>query len=95
MNKMQKAIAKEYEPALRGVAARMVSAEEGFIETLMGLGGISHNEAAHAMTVMFHLKVAKRDGVDHIGVKHGAFLEPDAIRNAVAYQIPLKGSKAA
>lgn len=44
------------------------------------------SQAAHAMRVMLKLKVAKLDPVGGtIRVKHGMYLEPHAVENAVNY----------
>ena len=69
----------------QAIAQRIVNAENAFIETLMNRG-FSRAEAVKAMSTMIKLKVAKLDAVGGvINVKHGAFLEPSAIRNAVEY----------
>jgi phage-related protein (TIGR01555 family) len=71
----------------RNTAHRIVTAENNFRETLMrSAPGITEAEAEKAMRTMLKLKVAKLDPIiGRIDVKHGAFLEPEAIRNAVAY----------
>ncbi len=72
-------------PGTKSIAQRMVNGENAFIEVIMDKG-FTQEEAVKAMTTMLKLKVAKYDiGVGRINVKHGAFLEVDAIRNAVNY----------
>lgn len=72
-------------PGTRAMAQRIINAESNFVETLMRQG-FTREEGEKAMRVMLRLKVAKLDAVlGRISVKHGAFLEPDAIRNAVNY----------
>ena len=74
---------KEAIPGTRSVAQRMVNAEESFIQIIREKG-FSREEAIKAMGTMLRLKVAKLDPVNgRIDVKHGAFLDAAAIRNAV------------
>ena len=69
----------------RAIAQRIVNAEENFIEARIAQG-FTRQEAIKAMNTMLRLKVAKLDPViGRIEVKHGAFLEPFAILNAVNY----------
>jgi type IV pilus biogenesis protein CpaD/CtpE len=73
------------ETGFRAVAQRIVNAENGFVQILMEKG-FTRDEAAKAMRTMLKLKVAKMDAVNgRISVKHGAYLESAAIRNAVNY----------
>ena len=68
------------------IAQRTVNAENAFIAILMDRGSINRADAVKAMQTMLRLKVAKLDAVNGvISVKHGAFLEPGAIVNAVNY----------
>jgi hypothetical protein len=70
----------------KNTAHRIVTAENNFVESLVRIAGCTEEEARKAMRTMLNLKVAKLDAViGKINVKHGAFLEPDAIRNAIAY----------
>lgn len=67
----------------KAVAQRIANAEAGFVQTIMEKG-FTHEEATKAMRTMLKLKVAKLSiGTGRIAVKHGAFLELSAIRNAV------------
>lgn len=76
---------KERIPGTKAIAARIVNAERGFVETIMRQG-FTETEATKAMRTMLKLKVAKLDPIiGRISVKHGAYLEPDALRNAVNY----------
>jgi hypothetical protein len=70
----------------RATAQRIVNAENSFVETLMRCGQVERADAEKAMRVMLKLKVAKLDPIiGVINVKHGVYLEPDVIRNAVNY----------
>jgi hypothetical protein len=67
----------------RAMAQRIVNAEDGFIETIQERG-FTREEAVKAMATMLRTKVAALDPVGGtIRVKHGAFLDPEVIRNAV------------
>jgi len=67
----------------RAMAQRIVNAEDGFIETIQE-HGFTREEAVKAMATMLRTKVAVLDPVGGtIRVKHGAFLDPEVIRNAV------------
>ncbi len=69
----------------RAVAQRIVNAENAFIQVIESKG-FSNVDAIKAMNTMLKLKVAKLDAVNGlISVKHGMFLEPDVIQNAVNY----------
>jgi len=86
LDRMIDAVPPNISKGAQAMATRMNNAEAAFIETLMRHGKISRPEAEKAMRTMLRLKVAKLDAVSGvIRVKHGAYLEPDAIRNAVAY----------
>jgi hypothetical protein len=67
------------------VAQRMVNAENDFRQVIMERG-FARDEANKAMRTMLKLKVAKLDAVNgRISVVHGAYLDHQAIRNAVNY----------
>lgn len=67
----------------QALAQRIANAEAGFVQVVMEKG-FTHEEATKAMHTMLKLKVAKLDvRIGRITVKHGAFLEPAVIRNAV------------
>lgn len=69
----------------RAVAERIRNAEESFIQVIREKG-FTREEATQAMLAMLKLKAAKLDPIGgRINVKHGAFLESQAIRNAVNY----------
>lgn len=73
-------------PGTRAIAQRIVNAENVFIEMIQERG-FTRAEAEKAMRTMLKLKVAKLDPISgRINVKHGAFLDPEAIRNAVNYK---------
>jgi hypothetical protein len=67
------------------IAQRIVNAELHMVGLLMELADISKADAQKAFVTLRKAKALKLDAV--IGrymVKHGAFLNPDAIRRAVA-----------
>lgn len=67
------------------VAQRIVNAEQDFVQMIMEKG-FTREDAFKAMHTMLKLKVAKLDPIiGRISVKHGAYLEIEAIRNAVNY----------
>lgn len=73
-------------PGLRDMATRIVNGEESFLETLMTLGGISREEAVHALRVYRKNRVLTVHQGE-IRVKHGGFLERDAIRRAAEWKL--------
>jgi hypothetical protein len=84
---------KETLPGTKAVADRMAAAEENFIEVIIGKG-FTREEAIQAMATMLKLKAAKMDAViGRISVVHGAFLEREAISNAINYAPQRKGAR--
>lgn len=70
----------------KAIAQRIVNAEENFIGTVQALTGFTRDESIKALNTMRKLKVVKLDvGIRRYLPKHGAFMEPDALRNAIAY----------
>ncbi|HDR9764237.1 TPA: hypothetical protein QDC44_008526 [Burkholderia cepacia ATCC 25416] len=68
------------------IAQRIVNAEENFIETVQAITGCSRDEGAKALNTMRKLRVIKLDvGIGRYTVKHGALMEAEALRNAIAY----------
>jgi hypothetical protein len=66
------------------MAARIVSAENNFIEVLMNLGGISKADAEKVLSVYRKLKLVKINAVSGVlSVKHGAYLDREVIQNAL------------
>lgn len=71
---------------IKQIAQRIVNAEENFADTVQELAGCTRDEAFKALATMRKLKVVKLDaGIGRYTVKHGAFMEADALRNAIAY----------
>lgn len=71
------------EPGLRAIAQRIDNALECFTETLMNLGGIERAAAERAMAYCRKHKLVKLDAVGgRMTVKHGAYLDREAIRRA-------------
>lgn len=67
------------------IAERMDHAEREFAQTLATLGGCSIEEGRAVCRLYLKHKLAKMDAVmGRIGVKHGAYLDRSAIRNAIA-----------
>jgi hypothetical protein len=71
-------------PGTRDIAQRLVNAEAEFAESLTHYAMVSLEDAYKAMYVMLKLKVAKREGLNRINVKHGAYLDHEPICNAIA-----------
>ncbi|WP_423383499.1 hypothetical protein [Burkholderia sp. LMG 32019] len=68
------------------IAQRIVNAEENFIETVQAITGCSREEGEKAFNTMRTLRVIKLDlAGGRYMAKHGAFMEADALRNAIAY----------
>jgi hypothetical protein len=66
------------------VAQRMVNGENRFVQFVMERG-FTRDEATHIMSVYRKARVLKIDAVlGQFEVKHGAFLDPAVLRNAVA-----------
>lgn len=73
----------EVESPFKAIAQRQVNARENMIETLMERGGIDRAQAETALDAMVKAKAIKLDSVNgRYNVKHGAFMERDAIRRA-------------
>ena len=71
--------------AYRAIAQRIVNAEDNFAETVMRATGCDAETAAKVTEYYLKHKLAKLDAViGRINVKHGAFLEPEVLANAVA-----------
>jgi hypothetical protein len=76
---------KDMAPGFSAIAQRQINAENGFVEAVMNLSGLTREEAVRAMRTLLKLKVAKMDSVNGvINVKHGAFLDPEVLRRAAA-----------
>lgn len=70
----------------RQIAQRIVNAEESFVATVQELTGCTRTDGFKALATMRKLKVIKLDAVQgRYTAKHGAFMESDALRNAIAY----------
>lgn len=68
------------------IAQRMVNAEENFADTVQEITGCTRDEAIKALATMRKLKVVKLDvAIGRYLPKHGAFMEADALRYAIAY----------
>ncbi|MDR8093120.1 hypothetical protein KPB05_37320 [Burkholderia gladioli] len=68
------------------IAQRMVNAENNFIETVQAITGCTREEGEKALNTMRQLRVIKLDaGIGRYTAKHGAFMEPNALRRAIAY----------
>lgn len=69
----------------RQIASRIVNAHCQFVETLQAISGCSAEEARAVPRAYLKHKLAKLDGcIGRISVKHGAYLDKQAIRNAIA-----------
>ena len=76
---------KDMEVGLKNLAARMVAAENNFVEVLMNFGEISKSDAEKVLAVYRKLKLVKMDAVNGVmSVKHGAYLDKATIANALA-----------
>jgi hypothetical protein len=76
------------------IAQRLVNAEESFIGSLMEFGGITRAEATRVFDLYRREKLIKRDAVGGVyNVKHGAFLDRDVIRRALAESASRSGGK--
>ena len=70
---------------LRAVAQRIVDAENNFIGILMKFGDISRRDAERVLAHYRKKRLVKLDSVGgRITVKHGALLDREAIRSALA-----------
>jgi cystathionine beta-lyase family protein involved in aluminum resistance len=70
------------------VAQRMVNAENRFLDTVMEIGKITHNEALRVLAAYRKAKVVKMDPVmGDFHIKHGAFMEAGVIQRAAKEQI--------
>jgi hypothetical protein len=71
--------------AFKDIAQRLVNAEENFIASLMEFGAITRAEAIRVFDLYRREKIIKRDtAIGRYHVTHGAFLDREAIRNALA-----------
>lgn len=69
------------------IAQRMTNAESDFVQMIQERG-FSKTDAEKVLRVFLKLKAAKVDAIiGRVQVKHGAFLEIDALRNAVAFKL--------
>lgn len=69
--------------AYRDIATRIVNAETDFAETIATLGNVDMTVARKITTLYLKKKLAKLDPViGRVNVKHGAYLDPQAIANA-------------
>ncbi|WP_434716319.1 hypothetical protein [Paraburkholderia sp. A3RO-2L] len=67
-------------------AQRIVNAELGFIKIVMQITGCTEEEGAKALATLRKAKVVKLDAVNgRYTVVHGAYLEPEVLRNAINY----------
>lgn len=77
--------APEKIPGTRAIAQRIVNAEDNFANTLVEMGKISHEDAQKLTSFYLKKKLAKLDPVGgRITVKHGGYLNPDAIQRVLA-----------
>lgn len=67
------------------IAQRIVNAENAFAETIQNILGCTNDEA-HAIRALYSKhKITKMDAViGRISVKHGAYLDEEVLRNALA-----------
>jgi len=71
--------------AFHDIAQRLAHAETNFIDTLMEFGGITRAEATRVFDLYRREKLIKRDAAGGVyNVTHGAFLDRDVIRRALA-----------
>ena len=71
--------------AFKTIAARIDNAERAFVEAVMRVSGCTKEEAERVTALYLKERIAKLDPVSgRISVKHGAFLEPGTIENAIA-----------
>ena len=71
--------------SFKDMAKRAEIAHANFIETLTRLGEIDEPAAHKVKNLYLRHRIAKLDlGIGRINVKHGAFLDRDVIRRAVA-----------
>lgn len=79
--------------AFADMATRIENARRSFINTLVELAGISEAEAAAVTDFYLKKNMAKLDAVGgRITVKHGSYLDPDAIRRALKEAIEQRPS---
>jgi hypothetical protein len=70
----------------QAIAQRTVNAENNFIENVISISGCTKIEAEKVLSVYRKFKIVKMDAVvGVISVKHGAFLDADAIKNAINF----------
>lgn len=68
----------------RQIASRIVNAHCQFAETLQAISGCTAGEARALTRFYLKHKLAKLDGcAGRISVKHGGYLDVQAIRNAI------------
>lgn len=69
----------------KAMAERTVHAEERFLDILMGLGDLSRADAERVLVHYRKIRAVKMDAVNgRLDVTHGALLDPDVIRRALA-----------
>lgn len=69
----------------KAIAERMVRAEEEFLGTLMGMGGIERAAAERVLSYYRKHKIVRMDAVNaRMSVTHGMFLDRDVIQRATA-----------
>jgi hypothetical protein len=74
-------IPAESVPAFEAFAARVLSAQDGFVATLMERGDLTRDEALAVFLKYRRAKVIKRDTTNNTWtVKHGALLDRETIR---------------
>lgn len=70
----------------REIAQRIVNAEENFIETVQTITGCTREEGIKALATMRQFKIIKLDAnIGRYRAVHGAYMEADALRTAIAY----------
>lgn len=71
-------------PGTKAIVQRAYNADKAYDEALMERAGITAAQAAKVRELHLKKRIAKRDWVGgRINVTHGAFLEKDAILNAL------------
>jgi hypothetical protein len=72
-------------PGTKEVGQRMAQAEISFVEMVQEMLGCSQEDAYKVFDRYLKERIIKRDlAMGRYNVKHGVFLEPDVMRNAIA-----------
>lgn len=81
-------------PGTKAVGQRWANAENNFIELCAEMGGFTKAESLHILAVFIKVKAVKlATGIGRYEFTHGAFVDVEVMRRALAIEVKAKDKK--